>query len=57
MKQAHFQTAGHSGFINDTEIRFVDKAEPTNPTRREDFWIYTLKTRYPQGLNNIDSYN
>ena len=21
---AHFQTAGHSGFINDTEIRFID---------------------------------
>ena len=44
-------------FINDTETRFVDKAEPTDPTRREDFWIYTLKTRYPHGLNSIDSYN
>ena len=54
---AHFQTADHSGFINDTEIRFIDKTDPSDPTRLEDFWIDTLKTRYPQGLNNIDPYH
>ena len=51
---AHFQTACHSGFISDTEIRFFGKTDPSDPTRREDFWINTLKTRYPPGLNNID---
>ena len=51
---AHFQTAGHNGFINNTETRFIDKTDPSDPTRHEDFWIDTLKTRYPQGLNNID---
>ena len=51
---AHFQTAGHSGFINDTEIRFIDK---TGPSRHEDLWIDTLKTHDPQGLHNIDPYN
>ena len=51
---AHFQTAGHSGFINDTEIRFIDKTDPSESTRREDFWRDTLKTCYTQGLNNID---
>ena len=25
---AHFQTAGHNGFMNDIEIRFIDKADP-----------------------------
>ena len=54
---AHFQTAGHRGFINDTEIRFIDKTDPSDPTRREDSWIDTLKIRYPQGLNNIDPYH
>ena len=54
---AHFQTAGHSGFINDTETRFTDKTDPSDPTRRDDFWIHTLKTRYPQGLNNIEPYH
>ena len=34
---ALFQTAGHSGFINDTGIRFIDQTDPSDPTRREDF--------------------
>ena len=51
---AHFQTAGHSGFINDTAIRFTDKMHPSDLIRREDFWIDCLKTCYSQGLNNID---
>ena len=25
---AHFQTDGNSGFINDTELRFIDKTDP-----------------------------
>ena len=54
---AHFQTAGHSGFISDTEIRFINKRDPSDTTRREDFWIDTLKSRHPQGLNNIDPYH
>ena len=54
---AHFQTAGHSGFINDTEIRFTDKTDLSDSTRGEDFWIDTLKTRYPQGLKDIDPYH
>ena len=55
---AHFQTAGHSGHrVNDPEIRFIDKMDPSDPTRRGDFWIDTLKTRYCQGLNNIDPYH
>ena len=53
----HFQTAGHSRFINNTKIRFTNKEDPSDLTRREDFWMDTLKTRYPQGLNNIDPYH
>ena len=45
------------GFINDTKIRFTDKANPPDPGRREDFWIDTLKTHYSQGFNNIDTYH
>ena len=41
----------------DTEIRFIDETDPSNPTRCEDIWIDTLKTRYPQGLNNIDPHH
>ena len=46
---AHFQTAGHSGFINDTEIKFTDKTDPSDPTRCEDFWINTLKNLLSRG--------
>ena len=44
-------------YINDTEIRFIHKTDPSDPTRREDFGIDTLKTRCPQGLNNIGPYH
>ena len=43
-------------FIKGTEIRFIDKTDPSDPARLEDFWIDTLKTHYPEGLNNIDPY-
>ena len=37
---AHFQTAVHSGFTNDPEIRFIDKTDPSDPTRRLDVRIF-----------------
>ena len=43
---SHFQTAGHPGFINNSEIRFTDKTDPSDSTRCEDFWIDTLKARF-----------
>ena len=54
---AQFQIADHNSFINDTEIRFIVKTDLSDPTRSEDFWTETFKTRYPQGLNNIDQYH
>ena len=54
---AHFQGLDHNGFLEDTEITFIDKTDPSNPTRHEEFWIDTLKTRYPLGLNNLDAYH
>ena len=52
---AHFQGLDHNGFLEDTEITFIDKTDPSNPTRHEEFWIDTLKTRYPLGLNNLEA--
>ena len=52
---AHFQGLDHNGFLEDMEITFIDKTDPSDPTRREKFWIDMLKTRYPLGLNNIDA--
>ena len=54
---ARFQSLNHNIFLVDTEITFIDKIGPCDPTRREEFWIDTLKIRYPLGFNNIDVYH
>ena len=47
----HFLCEGHSGLINDVEIVFIDKTDPSDHTRREEFWRNELKTLAPYGLN------
>ena len=48
---AHFQTAGHRGFIIDTEIKSIGS------TRQNNFWKSTVETCFLQGLKNIDPYH
>ena len=47
----HFQLPGHTGFLQDTYVTLIDKTDPRAPTKREDYWIHTLKTKAPMGLN------
>ena len=47
----HFLSEGHNGLIDDVEIVFIDKTDPSDPTRREEFWRNELKTLAPYGLN------
>ena len=42
---------GHSGFLHDVSVTLIDKTDPSCPTKREDYWIDTLKTKAPMGLN------
>ena len=42
---------GHSGLINDVETVFVDKTDPAEPARREEFWRNILKTLAPCGIH------
>ena len=51
---SHFPMAGHEGFLNDVSITFIDKTDPSDPFRREDYWRQTLKTMVPYGLNTDD---
>ena len=39
---AHFQTASQSGFINDMKIRFINKMDPSDPSRRKDVVIHSV---------------
>ena len=47
----HFLSEGRNGLINDVEIIFVDKTDPSDPTRRRKFWRNKLKTLAPYRLN------
>ena len=47
----HFLSEGHKGLINDVEIVFIKKTDPSNPARREEFWRNKPKTLAPYVLN------
>ena len=46
-----FNSTGHTGFLNDVLITLIDKTDGSNPTKREYFWIRTLRTMSPLGFN------
>ena len=41
-------------YLNDVSIAFIDKTDPFDPLRREDFWRQTLKTMASYGPNIED---
>ena len=51
----HFQSLGHTDFVEDVCITFIDKAHPLIPTKREDYWRQTLKTLAPHGIDVEES--
>ena len=50
----HFSSEGHSGFLDNVSIIFIDKTDPKDPSKRENYWRHTLKTIAPQDLNEED---
>ena len=36
---AHWLDQGHNGLEADAEITIIDRTEPSDPTKRERFWI------------------
>ena len=51
----HFCTSGHCDFLEDVSLTFIDKTDPSDPLKREDYWRSTLKTMAPFGLNIEES--
>ena len=51
---SHFENEGHNGFLEDVSITLIDKTDGSDPTKRETFWMHTLKTLAPCGLNLED---
>ena len=40
----HFPMEVHDGFFKDVSITFINKTDPSDPLRREEYWRQTLKT-------------
>ena len=51
----HSCTSGHCGFLGNISLTFIDKTNPSDPLKREDYWRSTLKTMAPLGLNIEES--
>ena len=47
----HFLSEGHAGFLHNISVTLIDKTDGSNPTERENYWMRTLKTLEPYGLN------
>ena len=51
----HFESEGQTEFLDDVLIKLVDKTDGSNPTKRKNYWIQTLKTFAPYTVNVADS--
>ena len=48
---SHFSSPSHNGFLNNVLVTFIDKTDPSDPLKREDYWKRTPKTMALFGLN------
>ena len=51
----HFESEVHTEFLDDVSITLIDKKDGFNPTKRENYWMRTLKTYAPYDLNVVVS--
>ena len=42
-------------FLENVCVTFIDKTNLQNPEKKENYWIHTLKTMVPWGLNILNS--
>ena len=54
--QNYFLRDNHHGFLEDFKVTLIDKTQASEPTKREYYWMRTLKTLYPDGLNLESDY-
>ena len=54
--QSHFLQPDHKGFLKDVEVKLIDKIQDSDPTKREFYWVKTLTTLCPDGVNIESGY-
>ena len=47
----HFGSLGHKELLNDVSVTLIDKTNGSDPKKREDYWMKTLKTMAPYNLD------
>ena len=47
----NFESKRHSGFHDDVSVMLIDKTDGSNPTKRETYWMRTLKAIAPYDMN------
>ena len=47
----HFSSKDHDDLLNNVEITLIDKTDPLDPERKEEFWKANLRTLALLGLN------
>ena len=53
--QPLYNNNNHNCFISDVSVTFIDKTDPSDPLKREDYWRSTMKTMASFGLNIEES--
>ena len=51
----YFESKRRTEILDDISITLIDKTDGSDPTKRENYWMQTLKTFAPYGLNVEDS--
>ena len=51
----HFMTEGKKGFLNEVRVTFINKTNVKDLKKRGRYWMQTLKTMKPYGLNIEDN--
>ena len=51
----HFSSPGRNGFLNDVSITSIDKTDPSDPLKRENYCKRTLNIKTRFGFNIEDS--
>ena len=54
--QSHFLQRDHQGFLQAVEVWLIDKTQASDPTKREFYWMRTLRNFYPDGLDIKSGY-
>ena len=52
----HFLSDNHQSFEEDVSICLIDRTDPSDPHKRQHYWMRALKSIVPFGLNTKETY-